>query len=357
MNPIKLSFPGKKVDVPIYIGENVFDKIQSLVHLKDYSSILIMVDENVAHHWSDRINKIIGDDMPILIIASGEKNKSLATVEKIWMVLSQKQFDRKSLIINIGGGMVCDMGAFAASTYMRGVDFIQVPTTLLAQADAAIGGKTGFNLNGLKNIIGTFSAPVAIISDTSFLSSLPTRELNSGFAEIIKHALIANEELFNGLLKKLPRSPKEIDKMLSLSTHIKCGIVKNDPYEKKERKKLNFGHTVGHAVEMVCQNSITPLLHGEAIAIGMIAEAKMSVLSGHFPKKKFKKLEALISKVGLPVTVNSKYKKAIAEKILLDKKNVKQQVKWVFLEDIGNVKVDVHLPASIVDKGLNYILK
>lgn len=357
MNPIKLSFPGKKVDVPIYIGKNVFDKIYSLVHLKDYSSILVIVDENVAHHWSDRIHKVIGDDTTILIIAADERNKSLATVEKIWMLLSRKQFDRKSLIINIGGGMVCDIGAFAASTYMRGIDFIQAPTTLLAQADAAIGGKTGFNLNGLKNTIGTFSAPVAIISDTSFLSSLPAREFNSGFAEIIKHALIAGEELFNGLLKKIPRSPKEIDNILSISTQIKCRIVQKDPYEKKERKKLNFGHTVGHAVEMVYQNSPAPLLHGEAIATGMIAEAKMSVLSGSLSETKFKKLEALIGKVGLPATIDSKYKNAILGKMLSDKKNVKQQIKWVFLEDIGNVKVGMQLPADIVDKGLNYILK
>src|SRR6185312_13079559 len=194
MNPINLSFSGRKVDVPIYLGAGVFDKTDSLVQLKKYSAVLIIVDENVAHHWSHRIHKVLGQDVPVLVVAAGEKNKSLTTVEKIWTLLSQKRFDRRSLIINIGGGMVCDIGSFAASTYMRGIDFIQVPTTLLAQADAAIGGKTGFNFNGLKNTIGTFSAPVAIISDTSFLSSLPARELNSGFAEIIKHVLIADEE-------------------------------------------------------------------------------------------------------------------------------------------------------------------
>lgn len=357
MNLINLSLPGKKTDVPIYIGKGMFDKIHSLVHLEDYSSILVIVDENVAYYWSDLLHKIPGDDTPILIVSADERNKSLATVEKIWMFLSEKKFDRKSLILNIGGGMVCDIGAFAASTYMRGIDFIQVPTTLLAQADAAIGGKTGFNFNGLKNIIGTFSAPKAIISDTSFLSSLPARELNSGFAEIIKHAIIADEELFNGLQKKIPHSQKEIDNILSISTQLKCSIVKRDPYEKKERKKLNFGHTVGHAIEMVCQNSSNPLLHGEAIAIGMISEAKMSVLSGSLSETKFKKLEALIGKVGLPATVDSKYKNAILRKMLSDKKNVKQQIKWVFLKDIGNVKVDMQLTADIIDKGLNYILK
>ena len=273
--------------------------------------------------------------------------------------LSQKGFDRKSLIINIGGGMVCDMGAFAASTYMRGLDFIQVPTTLLAQADAAIGGKTGINFNGLKNTIGTFSAPVAIISDIIFLSTLPKREMNSGIAEVIKHAIISDKDLFALLLKKNFAFPsqKDLDKILSISTNIKCEIVRKDPYEKKERKKLNFGHTVGHAVEMVYQNSASPLLHGEAIAIGMIAEARMSFLSGYLSEKKFCDIETLISKVDLPSKVNGTYKNAIAKKMLSDKKNVKRQIRWIFLEDIGKVKVDVTLPNEIVDEGLNYISK
>lgn len=353
---IAFSVPGKKINTPVYIGKRVFDKVLSLAFFDKYSSILVIIDKNVSTHWSDRIYQIIRKDASYLILPSGEKNKTLATVEKIWTTLSQKGFDRKSLIINIGGGMVCDIGAFAASTYMRGIDFFQVPTSLLAQADAAIGGKTGFNFSGLKNTIGTFSSPIAVISDTSFLSTLPKREYNSGFAEIIKHAIIADAGLFNFLLntKFTAFSEKELDKILSLSTTIKCKIVNKDPFEKQERKKLNFGHTVGHALEMACENR---LLHGEAVAIGMIAEAKMSFLSGSLSEKKFKSIEYLISKARLPNKISATYKNVISKKMLSDKKNVSGQIRWVFLEDIGKVKVDVPLSDEIINEGLKYILK
>jgi 3-dehydroquinate synthase len=349
------SVPGRKANIPICIGKGVFDKIASIASFKKYSSILVIIDKNVSHHWSIRTRKVIGESVSYLTMPSGEKNKTLATVEKIWTTLSKKGFDRKSLIINIGGGMVCDIGAFAASTYMRGIDFIQVPTTLLAQADAAIGGKTGFNFNGLKNTIGTFSAPIAIISDTSFLTTLPEREYRSGFAEIIKHSLIKDIHLFNFLLKKKFTSlnGKDLGEILSVSTTIKCEIVHKDPFEKNERKKLNFGHTVGHAVEMACVD----LLHGEAIAIGMIAEARMSLLSGSLPGEKFRQIEKLIRKAGLPNTISAAYKNVISKKMLSDKKNVNNQIRWAFLEDIGKVKVDIPLPDKIVNEGLNYILK
>ncbi len=356
MEHITLTVPGKKTSVPIYIGAGVFDEIKSILDFKKYSSVLAIIDENVSHHWAERIRSVLGENTFSIIIPSGEKNKTLDAVEKIWTVLSKKGFDRKSIIINIGGGMVCDIGAFAASTYMRGIDFAQVPTTLLAQADAAIGGKTGFNFNGLKNTIGTFAAPIAILSDTMFLASLPQREYRSGFAEIIKHAIITDGNLFESLLNTNFTSAqgKELDKILSLSTNIKCGIVQKDPYEKKERKKLNFGHTVGHAVEMACKNE---LLHGEVIAIGIIAEARMSFLSGYLQENRLRDIENLIGKAKLPNTINAAYKNEVLLKMLSDKKNIKQKIKWVFLEDIGAVKVDIELPDEIIDEGLNYILK
>ncbi len=356
---LKYSVPGKKTNTPIYIGKGAFNKIASIFPFEKYSSVLVIIDKNVAQHWSERIYKIIGKSASYITIPSGEKNKRLSTVEKTWAMLSKKGFDRKSLIINIGGGMVCDIGAFVASTYMRGIDFIQVPTTLLAQADAAIGGKTGFNFNGLKNTIGSFSAPLGIISDTTFFSTLPKREYHSGFAEIIKHAIITDGELFKFLIRKNFSSlnGKELDKVLSLSTYIKCDIVRKDPFEKKERKKLNFGHTVGHAVEMAYQDSSTPLLHGEAIAIGMIAEARISLLSGSLAGEKFRQIETLIRKAGLPNKVSTTYKNSISKKMLADKKNVGRQIKWAFLEDLGKIKVDTTVSDKIVNESLNYILK
>jgi 3-dehydroquinate synthase len=351
-----LSVPGKKNTVPIYIGKGFFEDIKSIISFNKYSAILVIADENVFHHWAERIRKVIGENALYLIIPAGEKNKTLSSVEKIWVALSKKGFDRKSLVINIGGGMVCDIGAFAASTYMRGIPLVQVPTTLLAQADAAIGGKTGFNFNGLKNTIGSFAAPIAIISDTTFLSTLPQREYRSGFAEIIKHAVITDGALFEYLLNTnfISAAGKELDKILSLSTHVKCEIVQKDPFEKNERKKLNFGHTVGHAIEMVSKGD---LLHGEAIALGMIAEARMSFLSQHLPENKLRDIENLIGKAKLPNKTKAAYKIEILNKILFDKKNSHHEIKWVFMEDMGNVKVDVLLPDEIIDEGLDYILK
>ena len=358
MEHIALSVAGKKTTVPIYIGVNIFDEINSIIDLQKYSSVLAIIDKNVARHWTDRIRKVLGENTFSITIPSGEKNKTLATAEKIWATLSKKEFDRKSLVINIGGGMVCDVGAFAASTYMRGIDFVQVPTTLLAQADAAIGGKTGFNFNGLKNTIGTFAVPIAIISDTSFLSSLPQREYRSGFAEIIKHAVITGDGLFDYLLNtnfsSRTNRAQYIVPLLEQSTNIKCEIVRKDPYEKKERKKLNFGHTVGHAIEMASKGG---LLHGEAIALGMIAEARMSFLSRYLPENKLRDIENLISKAKLPDKIKSLNKIEVLNKILFDKKNSHHEIKWVFLEDIGNVKVDILLPDEIIDEGLDYILK
>jgi 3-dehydroquinate synthase len=354
---ITLSVPGKKNNVPIYIGADLFPEIKSIISFNKYSSVLAVIDENVSKHWADKIQAVLGENALHMTIPASEKNKTLATVEKIWAVLSKKNFDRKSLVINIGGGMVCDIGAFAASTYMRGISFMQIPTTLLAQADAAIGGKTGFNFNGLKNTIGTFSTPVAVISDTSFLSTLPQQEFRSGFAEIIKHAVISDNNLFEYLLNTNFTGndvrAQNFVPLLKQSTNIKCEIVHNDPFEKNERKKLNFGHTVGHAVEMACND----LLHGEAIALGMIAEARMSFLSGYLPENKFRDIENLIDKAKLPNKVSASHKNDIFKKMLSDKKNTGGKIKWVFLEDIGDIKVDVTLPDEIVEESLNYILK
>ncbi len=354
--PIFYSVPGVTLTIPVYTGHNLFNKLKSLFSFDTFSSVLVLVDENVNKYWDKKILEVLGKDTFYLVIKAAEKNKSLTTVEKIWTSLSQNRLDRRSLVINIGGGMACDIGAFAASTFMRGIPFVNVPTTLLAQADAAIGGKTGFNFNGLKNTIGTFASPLAIISDTAFLTTLPQREFNSGFAEIIKHAIIADAQLFADLGKKKLTNlkGKELDKILSQSTQIKCDIVKKDPYEKSDRKKLNFGHTVGHAIEMACKNK---LLHGEAVAIGMIAEARVSFLSGHLSENKFRDIEKLLSNANLPIQITATNKKLIFEKMLSDKKNVSQQIKWVFLEDIGKVMVDVVLPTEIINEGLNYILK
>jgi 3-dehydroquinate synthase len=250
------------------------------------------------------------------------------------------------------------MGAFAASLYMRGIAFVQVPTTLLAQTDAAIGGKTGIDFGGLKNTIGTFAQPQAIICDTQFLLTLPAREFISGMAEVIKHSLIADKKLFELLSTKDFKtiSDRELEEILKISCRIKCDVVSRDVDEKGERKILNFGHTIGHAVEMASYELGKPLLHGEAVAVGMIAEAKLSQLAGFISAKDVAAIEKLIAKAQLPLKVSKRYEKKILEKIVADKKNEKQKIKWVLLKSVGKAVYDVEQAQQHIKSALAHIL-
>ncbi len=356
---IRLKALQHELSVPIYIGKEIAQDIASLVPLKSFSRVAILTDENVAKHWAKNFQKLFGKNDVLIKIPAGEEQKTLATAQNIWATLLQYKFDRKSILINIGGGVVCDMGAFAASTYMRGISFVQVPTTLLAQTDAAIGGKTGVNFGELKNTIGTFAQPLAVISDTDFLSTLPKREYISGFAEVIKHSLIADAKLFQFLSTKNLSSLKdsELEQMLYRSSEIKCEVVSSDVREKDKRKILNFGHTVGHAIEMASHETNKPLLHGEAIAIGMIAEAKLSLLAGLIGPKELTAIEGLIAKTKLPCKANKKLSKQIFAKILLDKKNEREKIKWVLLKGIGRAVIDIEQPARLIEQAINYVLE
>lgn len=349
----------KNLSVPIFIGRGITSQISSLLALKSYSRIAILTDKNINKHWGKTLQKIFGKNDILITIPAGEEQKNLATVQNIWATMLQYKLDKKSLLICIGGGVVCDIGGFVSSTYMRGIPFVQVPTTLLAQTDAAIGGKTGVNFAGLKNMIGTFAQPLTIISDIQFLKTLPKREYISGFAEVIKHALIADSALFKQLSEKdfTKLRDKELESILYKSCQIKCNIVAADPDEKNKRKILNFGHTLGHAIEMTSYETGNPLLHGEAVAIGMIGEAKLSQLAGMLNDKEFESIEKLVAKVKFPVKVSKKLKEKILEKILLDKKNEKQKIKWVLLNGIGKAAIDIEQPSKLINQAIDYILQ
>lgn len=355
---IRLTTSAKQVSVPIFIGNDIVRNIASMFKLGSFSRIAILTDANVAYYWSKRLQKIFGKDDVMITIPAGEEQKNLATVQNIWATLLQHKFDRKSVLICIGGGVICDIGAFAASTYMRGISFIQVPTTLLAQTDAAIGGKTGVNFGELKNMIGTFAQPMGVVCDTEFLSTLPHREYISGFAEIIKHALIADAKLFRYLSGKelASLSDSELEDVLQKSCGIKCSIVSEDETEKGKRKMLNFGHTIGHAIEMASYETGKPLLHGEAVAVGMIAEAKLSQLAGFITAKDLAAIEEIIIQAKLPTRVSKKLENKISEKIVSDKKNEKQKIKWVLLKGIGKAVIDVEQPARLIKQAINYVL-
>lgn len=246
---------------------------------RPYSQIFILTDENTQQHCLPYFLSATGltEKITATQIPSGETQKNLYTCQTIWQAMLEAQLDRKALVINLGGGVLGDMGGFCAATWKRGVDFIQIPTTLLSMTDAAIGGKTGIDFQGFKNIIGVFKQPAAVFIDPYFLQTLPERELRSGFAEVIKHALIGDPDVMaeqvtsSRLLSKL-----DWLNMLQKSIAVKVRIVQEDPLEKGLRMLLNFGHSIGHALESYFLQTDHPLTHGEAVYIGMLCEAEFS---------------------------------------------------------------------------------
>ena len=242
--------------------------------------------------------------------------------------------DRHSLVINIGGGIIGDMGGFAAATYKRGIAFIQMPTTLLAQVDASIGGKLAVNFKSIKNNVGVFRHPETVIIDTKFLKTLSDRELASGYAEVIKHALIADKKLWKKLLKINDLRAVNWGKLLPQAIEVKNKIVAIDPFEKKERKALNFGHTIGHALESIFMKTKNPLLHGEAVAIGMICESYLSHKKGSLTKKELLKITNFINRFYKKRKISLKQIVKAQALVKHDKKNKGKVDKSALLEQV-----------------------
>lgn len=249
----------------------------SLIKSNTYSSVYILTDENTFTHCYPLIQSLL-PWAGVLKMGAGEKHKNLKTCEAIWTLLLESGADRNTLLLNLGGGVVCDTGGFCASVYMRGIDFIHIPTTLLAMADAAIGGKTGVDLQSGKNCIGTFSQPRAVYIDTEFLNTLPEREMVSASAELMKHALLQGSKDISGFTKKKFKEVpwQRMLPMVKNSVAFKSGIVEADEKEVMLRKQLNLGHTFGHAVESWFLQKGHPILHGEAIALGLVAECYLA---------------------------------------------------------------------------------
>ncbi|MBC7777855.1 MAG: 3-dehydroquinate synthase, partial [Phycisphaerae bacterium] len=244
-----------------------------------YSQIFVLADENTCRHCLPYFleNTGLHEKITMTEIQSGEAEKSLATCEKIWQAMLAAKLDRRALVVNLGGGVIGDMGGFCAATWKRGIDFVQVPTTLLSMTDAAIGGKTGIDFQGIKNTIGVFQQPAAVFVAPVFLQTLPERELRSGYAEVIKHALIGGPELAQQLSEEatsscLLTSVDWLD-ILQKSIAVKVRVVQEDPLEKGLRMLLNFGHSIGHALESWFLETDEALTHGEAVFIGMVCEA------------------------------------------------------------------------------------
>lgn len=244
------------------------------VSLRKYSNIGVLVDENTRRFCYDKIKNKLPTHQ-VIEVPSGEENKNLVTCQSLWQQFTEFGFDRHSLIIIAGGGVLGDMGGFCAATFKRGIDFMLLPTTLLAQVDASIGGKLGVDFGPYKNHIGVFQQPISTQIATHFLETLPFRELRSGFAEVIKHCLIADKKMW-GIIEKRSMADQDWPKLVKHSVKIKSEVVKKDPTEKGLRKVLNFGHTIGHAVEGHFLTTGNRLFHGEAIAAGMIMESYLA---------------------------------------------------------------------------------
>lgn len=318
---------------------------------RDYSSIHIIVDENTKRLCLPKLS--IPQSYELIEIKSGERNKTIRTAEQIWTQLAQDRVDRHGLVINLGGGVIGDMGGFAAATYMRGIDFVQMPTTLLSQVDASVGGKLAVDLNGLKNYVGLFKNPRAVIVDPQYLSTLSRRELRSGYAEMIKHALIADHDIW----QRLVASPDWTDinwiEEIYQSILIKKGVVESDPEERGLRKILNFGHSIGHAIETVSFSTDRPLLHGEAIALGMIYESELAVQQDLLAESDYHSVKNYIEQVYEDVSFPSLERVDDIISILKgDKKNKGGRLLFSLLESTGSCTFNVDLAEDIVRDAL-----
>ncbi len=323
----------------IYVGD-VKEALASF-SLKNYSQVIVICDENTRQFCLPNfIQYIDNQKINIVEITSGEQQKNIVTCEKIWQQMLDFSADRKAIVLNLGGGVIGDMGGFCASTFKRGMDFIQIPTTLLSQVDASIGGKLGIDFQGVKNAIGVFNDPKAVFIDPFFLETLSLRERRSGFAEIIKHDLIADAAQFNDLLKITDLTKVDWQKIITLSLQVKQNIVQQDPFEKNVRKALNFGHTIGHAVESFFLETKNPLLHGEAIAIGMICEAFLSVEKNKLTKEELQQISDFIIKTYGKITIPSESFSFLIKIMQQDKKNESDAINFTFLKNIGQFEIN-----------------
>jgi len=339
----KIEINGKTGHSKIYIGEG----LASLDAYLPDTKVVIITDENVARHYQQDFPKT-----PVIKIKTGEGVKTLETVSAIFQQLISLEADRSVFLVGIGGGIVCDITGFVASTYLRGVRFGYVPTTLLAQVDASVGGKTGVNFMGYKNMVGVFSQPEFVICDLNVLHTLPERELVCGFAEIVKHAAIADAEYFkfleNNYNKALSLDPDVLERVIYDSVAIKADIVNRDETEKGERRKLNFGHTFGHAVEKT-----TGVPHGEAVSIGLMVAAALSASKKMLTENDVDRIRNLLSRLNLPVKADTDFGR-ILDAMARDKKREGDGIHFVLLSKMGKAVVE-KITIAEFDRVLHHI--
>jgi len=333
----------QSINYPIYFNNSIAQLV-NFVQQGKYSRFFILTDENTAQHCLPAVQQALNDaaisNFDLIEINAGEESKDIDFCIGIWKMLIDFGADRKSLIINLGGGVISDLGGFAASTFKRGIDFVHVPTTLLSQVDASVGGKTGIDIDSIKNIIGTFAQPKAVFIEYSFLNSLPPRQILSGLAEMLKHGLICDANYWNQLKNSDLSQPSA--ELVYRSVEIKNEVVIEDPKEMGIRKSLNFGHTVGHAVETysLTHDNGNHITHGEAIAIGMICEAWLSHKKIGMSEADLNEIVQVITRLYPKYHLEESWNAELFSLMQKDKKNQNGQINCTLLKQIGQYSID-----------------
>ncbi len=345
----------------IHFEENNYNSLDKYLLNNTYSSLFILVD---AHTKNKCLPIFLAKISPkfhfkTIVIPAGEDFKNLQTCEVVWKQLTELKADRNSILINIGGGMITDLGGFVAATFKRGIRFINISTSLLGMVDASVGGKTGVDFNTLKNQIGLFANPELVLIDKHYLNTLPQRELISGMAEIIKYGLSYDGNLWK-TIKALPEiTNQHIATLIFRSIEIKNEVVTKDPKEQNLRKILNFGHTIGHAIETYfLQDNLKPTLtHGEAIAVGMICETYLSYKLFAFPEKELRFLKKYILDLFGKISFTKNDFESILDVMQHDKKNTNGNIRFVLLQSIANHKLDCHVETDLIFDALIFYLQ
>ena len=338
----------------VFFNESGYEVITKYITESNYSNIFILVDTNTNDNCLPRFLPFLATDKTIEIIEieAGESEKNIATCLEIWSILTDLGADRKSILINLGGGVITDIGGFVASTFKRGIDFINIPTTLLAMVDASIGGKNGVDLGNLKNQIGVIAVPKMVLVDTEYLTTLPQNEMRSGLAEMLKHGLIADANYWS-LFKDLSQVDfADFDTLIHQSIEIKNEIVMQDPTENGIRKALNFGHTLGHAIESYFLESTNKktLLHGEAIAAGMILESFISWHKNLISQTEYAEIKKVITAIFETIFFEETDLQPIVYLLIHDKKNENGKVQFALLNGIGAIKINQEVDNELIIK-------
>lgn len=347
----------KTTNADVFIGNEVFSVLKEYIRPYQNNKIFILVDENTLQHCvTELITNVEGlKKAEIIEIDSGEEYKTIDICYQIWKTLLNYKADRNSLLINLGGGVITDMGGFIASTFKRGMDFINIPTTLLSQIDASVGGKVGIDFEGLKNLIGVFNEPKGVFVYPPYLKTLDKRQMLSGYAEALKHALIKDANYWKALKSGMLSDANNWTNLIATSINIKNDIVLIDPPEKNERKLLNFGHTIGHAIESYAlKNDNMMLLHGEAVGVGMLCEAYISNQVMGLSDKEFKVIEETLNKFYTHFDFDAADFHQLIELMRHDKKNNSGEINFTLISEIGKGHINQHVDIEHILNALTY---